>query len=212
MNRIVLTTPDIVYVFGWRDRHQDLVRSCPNTMSSLRIECKDKGIVIVGSRKLDSLLLRVYVNGKPAGEIRYAFILNGKAVITQDTTKVFVKDDKESMLSLWCSLMALFAYGDGEVQEQEEETERKPRPNGNKRPTKPTKRSTEAVTYIILRKGTTRKQGGHRGSHAKKQGVFSVRGHFRHYKSGKVVWIAEFVKGEGKEKPRTYMLGKKGDQ
>ena len=35
-------------------------------------------------------------------------------------------------------------------------------------------------------------------SHRSPEGVFSVRGHFRKYKSGKVIWIEEFLKGEEK--------------
>lgn len=33
------------------------------------------------------------------------------------------------------------------------------------------------------------------GHHRSPEGVFSVRGHFRRYQSGKVIWIDEFLKG-----------------
>lgn len=33
------------------------------------------------------------------------------------------------------------------------------------------------------------------GHHKSPEGIFSVRGHFRQYKSGKVVWIDEYLKG-----------------
>lgn len=33
------------------------------------------------------------------------------------------------------------------------------------------------------------------GSHRSPEGVFSVRGHFRHYQDGKVIWIDEYLKG-----------------
>ncbi len=33
------------------------------------------------------------------------------------------------------------------------------------------------------------------GSHRSPEGVFPVRGHFRRYKNGKVIWIDDFVKG-----------------
>lgn len=36
-------------------------------------------------------------------------------------------------------------------------------------------------------------------SHKSPEGVFSVRGHFRKYKSGKVIWIDEFLKGVDKD-------------
>lgn len=46
-----------------------------------------------------------------------------------------------------------------------------------------------------------------RGSHASPRGIFTVRGHYRHYKSGKVVWVAEYKKGTGKQKGKTYKIG-----
>ena len=33
------------------------------------------------------------------------------------------------------------------------------------------------------------------GTHRSPEGIFSVRGHFRKYKSGKIVWIDEYLKG-----------------
>lgn len=39
-------------------------------------------------------------------------------------------------------------------------------------------------------------------SHKSPEGVFSVRGHFRRYQSGKVIWIDEYLKGVEKEKQK----------
>lgn len=36
-------------------------------------------------------------------------------------------------------------------------------------------------------------------AHRSPEGIFSVRGHFRKYKSGKVIWIDEYLKGTEKE-------------
>ena len=36
-------------------------------------------------------------------------------------------------------------------------------------------------------------------AHKSPEGIFSVRGHFRKYKDGKIVWIDEFLKGVNKE-------------
>lgn len=35
-------------------------------------------------------------------------------------------------------------------------------------------------------------------THKSPEGIFSVRGHFRKYKSGKVIWIDEYLKGTDK--------------
>lgn len=38
------------------------------------------------------------------------------------------------------------------------------------------------------------------GTHRSPEGIFSVRGHFRRYKSGKVVWIDQYLKGLERER------------
>lgn len=40
------------------------------------------------------------------------------------------------------------------------------------------------------------------GSHRSPEGVFGVRGHFRRYKNGKVIWVDEYLKGTEKETPQ----------
>lgn len=63
-------------------------------------------------------------------------------------------------------------------------------------------------TYI-LRRGGVSLYVGRCGEHASPKGEFSVRGHYRHYKSGKIVWINEYRKGEGKRNGKKYCLSKK---
>ena len=46
------------------------------------------------------------------------------------------------------------------------------------------------------------------GSHNSPQGQFGVRGHYRHYKNGKTIWIASYTKGTGKKQTsKNYKLG-----
>jgi hypothetical protein len=208
MNRIILTDADVKYLFAWRDEHNDLIHRLPRPMDKLRIELKDPKLVIVGSRKDDRLMLHLYHAGRPIGDLEFILLYEGKAKVTKVTTKTLTQDDISSVLSLWCSLMAIFVYGDVDRKEddQEEQTEQKERKKSKSAQKKPYKKASDHVTYILL-KAPKSHTSSHKGSHAKKTGCFSVRGHFRHYKSGKVVWIAEFKKGTGKEKERTYKLG-----
>lgn len=46
-------------------------------------------------------------------------------------------------------------------------------------------------------------RGGH---HASPSYSFSVRGHYRHLKNGKVIWIKEHIKGNGKKKGHEYRI------
>ena len=39
-------------------------------------------------------------------------------------------------------------------------------------------------------------------NHRSPEGVFGVRGHFRKYKNGKIIWIDEYLKGTKNEKDK----------
>lgn len=69
-----------------------------------------------------------------------------------------------------------------------------------------TKPHTASTTYIIHSAGKQLTVVP-RGHHASPACSFTVRGHFRHYKSGKTVWIAEYRKGTGRSRGKTYKIG-----
>lgn len=89
------------------------------------------------------------------------------------------------------------------IRSEDEPAPRKAHTKGAK---KPYKRSSAQTTYII-RKVNGTLLAAPSGSHASPRGIFTVRGHYRHYKSGKVVWVAEYKKGTGKKKSKTYKVG-----
>ena len=67
------------------------------------------------------------------------------------------------------------------------------------------------LSTYILRQDNGVLVAAPKGSHASPKGTFTVRGHYRHYASGKVVWIAEYKKGTGKKKAKTYKIGRMED-
>lgn len=59
------------------------------------------------------------------------------------------------------------------------------------------------VTYIVTDVKPQEKPKGH---HSSPSYAFSVRGHYRHYKSGKTVWIAQHKRGVGEPVEHTYRI------
>lgn len=117
------------------------------------------------------------------------------------------KDGLQSVLTVYCSVMALMAYGRREAEPQDA-----PSSGQKQAPSKrPTKRKRKRITYI-LRSVNGALSAVPRGSHASPRGTFTVRGHYRHYKSGKVVWVSEYKKGTGKRKGKIYKIGKDGQE
>lgn len=89
-------------------------------------------------------------------------------------------------------------------------TEYKPvlEPKEVKKPIKKHRRShkTESnITYLFNRHYITNPSTTHR-KHKPCEYAFKVRGHYRHLKNGKKIWVREYTKGKGKAKERMYRL------
>ena len=206
MNKVLLREKDLQFLLQWRDEHKDLVRLGVAPMKAVKIICVDSGFTITGTREENKLRLTVNENGRGIGNLTFELLENGLCNLVRDTTKLS-QENRQAVLTVYCSVMALIVFGKFTVDVgQNTAREKESRPT---KPTKSHKRSQRSgVTYIL---GTTGNelQMMAKGSHRSPRGSFSVRGHYRHYKSGKVVWIAEYKKGSGRhQKGSTYKLKK----
>lgn len=209
MDKVILTVEDIERLLAWRDQHQAEVRSHPAPLKAVEIVMPHNGYRIKGIRDGQKLMLHLNQGGQQLGNCEFVHRADGLWASTKNRMKVS-GDDLQSVLTVYCSLMALMAYGRAEVGADEEPQDapaERPKSRGSKRPPrKPVKHTT-----YILRKVNGTLLAAPRGSHASPRGIFTVRGHFRRYKSGKVVWIAEYRKGDGKRKGKVYKMGGKND-
>lgn len=206
MNKVLLKEKDLQFLLQWRDEHKDLVRLGVAPMKAVKIICVDSGFTITGIREGKVLRLTVNENGRGIGNLTFEMLENGLCKLVKDTTKL-TQENQQAVLTVYCSVMALIVFGKFTMDAgQNAALEKESRPT---KPTKSHKRSQRnGVTYIL---GTTGNelQMMAKGSHRSPRGSFFVRGHYRHYKSGKVVWIDEYQKGTGKaERGKTYKLKK----
>lgn len=201
MDKIELSQEDITKLLDWRNAHKELVRQLPTPKKAVEIVFKHNGYRIKGIRKGKSLKLSISRGYESLGNAEFEIGVGN--VLKKKKGRYRVNEEGfQSVLTVYCSLMALMAYGtSGMTREMEADRTRKP--SGGSLAKKPRKR----VTYILKSVN-----GGlaavPTGSHSSPNGAFNVRGHYRHYKSGKVVWIEEYTKGAGKKKPKTYAIGK----
>lgn len=203
MDKVILTPDDIERLLSWRDQHQNEVRSHPAPLKAVEIVMPHNGYHIKGIRDGDRLRLHLSQNFTQLGNCEFVRRADGMWASAKNCMKV-EKDDLQSVLTVYCSLMALMAYG---TVEAEAPGDRR-KTAGHKRSKKPSRKQSRRTTYILrMVNGTL--TAAPRGSHASPGGIFTVRGHYRHYKSGKVVWISEYKKGTGKKKPKTYKVGGK---
>lgn len=206
MNKITLSINDIKFIFEWAKSHEALVRNYPVPVKNIKIICPYSGHTIVAIRNEATLEMLIKSGNESIG--KFLFSIKGEYLYREKgKLKKIKEDDLLSVISLYCNLMALMAYGEdtSEKDVKDIETLRNlPKKESRK---KKGKKQQQGVTYILKQCKDGRKIVP-KGSHASPQGSFTVRGHFRHYKSGKVVWVNEFMKGKGKVKDKKYKLRK----
>jgi hypothetical protein len=203
MDRVELSSADIERLLEWRDAHKEEVRTCPAPLRAVEIVCPESELRLKCIRDGDNVKFHVVQAGTNFGNIEFVVTEQGDIKIKKDKTSLS-RDDIASLVTGYFSLMALMVYGNGAKTESRPVELRTATTYHRKE--KPDKKKKKPTVYIL------RQSGGSvsvlpKGSHASPQGVFTVRGHFRHYKSGKVVWVQSFEKGTGKNKPKTYKLG-----
>jgi hypothetical protein len=211
MDKIILKVKDIEHLFGWRDGHKDLVRSGVFPLKAVRIEFIENNYSMTVICNAPHIEFHINVKGQSFGKFEFMHRGDGRCDLVKNKTKLG-HDDIESLLSVYYSAMAFMVYGSDDIElaagdedapdgaaVQEIEDKAAPKKSNS------AKKKHNGIIYLLRKKqGTTRSRSGR---HWKISGEFSVRGHFRHYKSGKTVWIAEYIKGAGKKKDKIYKVG-----
>ena len=211
MDKVIFKIKDVDALLAWRDNHPDLVRSLPMPLKALEFIFPESGWSFKAVREKEFITFHPALRGKPVGKMKLRVCPGGKlAMVKRDN--ILKGEDVETIITVYCSTMALMVYGIGSrvvettpsLVVSQKPTEARESISGNKKG----KDTRNGVTYILraTRDGVAAiPQGGH----ASPSREFSVRGHFRHYKSGKVVWVDEYRKGtdQKKKKSKRYHLG-----
>ena len=215
MNKLILSNDDIEFLLKWRDEHKNLVRMNMSPLNAIKIICQDSGYTITGIRGKSELSLNISRNGKSLGKLTYHLIEGGMFRLIKNKTKLS-EEDQQSCLTVYASAMALLLFGRSTVDFEQGEIRRTKQiaktPTKRKIKSAKTYNKTQPNITYILHRESSEPYISIRGSHRSPRGEFSVRGHFRHYKDGKVVWINQYIKGTGKPKSTTYKLKSKSSK
>lgn len=209
MDKLILTREDVEALIAWREEHKAEVRSHPASLRALEIVAPEVGWTLKGIRDGDSLRLHANQDGRSLGYCQFTRLPNGFWASTKNRMQTS-QEHLQSLLSIYCVVMAVMAYG-WQKPVEDDKPEEKPKRKTSQKAKKPTKPKTRKSITYILRRANGAVTVAPRGPRARPRGEFSVRGHYRHYRSGKVVWIAEYRKGTGKKKSKIYKMGGKKD-
>lgn len=205
MDKIFYTKEDMEFLLNWRDKHIDYVHQCVCPIRAIRIISKVNGIALTCVRDGDIIKINVSLNERPFGKLIAHTLPSGYYKVDDKTTKNLNMDEIQSIMTTYASTMALLAYGNEITRPAKQISRRTETNNPNSNKKKPKKSKSSGITYVLRRDSKTAAIMPH-GKHRSLQGTFNVRGHFRHYKDGKVVWIEEYSKGCGAKKSKTYKL------
>lgn len=203
MNKILLSTEDIEYILKWRDSHQDLVRhNLHFPFEAIKIICKDNGLTITVINKNNNTEMTITVNSHNIGKLYFTILSNGFFDLKKQKGNMSAENIQD-IVTCYASLMAYIVYNKDTVCETDNNTKSNNQ-NHNKHKTISNKKCKKnTITYILNR--SYNNTGTHK-HHKSPEGVFSVHGHYRKYKNGKIVWIKEYKKGEGKQYNKTYKI------
>ena len=198
MDKVLLTQDDVKVLFDWAKENKPLIHTMPMPLKAVEIAFAYFDLRIKGIREGRWLTLYAHKGYQRICKVVFEIRYDGMLIKRKGDT-VLARDSFNDILTCYCALMAYMVY------EKPELVKAEPRQVQQETSTKKRDKvySKNRVTYILKRRVIRPSLGGH---HASPKGIFTVRGHYRRYKTGKVVWIREYKKGEGKKKGKTYKM------
>ena len=207
MDKIILKKEDIDFLLQWRDEHKDYVRKALCPLKAVKILCVDSGFILTAVREGDVVSISVTNSGKSFGKLVFDIEENGMCFLKKDTSN-FSSENRQSVLTVYFSATAFLVFGNSDISLDVSEKVLG-KSNLSKKTRKRSKNNGHGFTYILHKDKKGVSKFKIQGSHSSPNCSFSVRGHFRHYKNGKVIWISEYRKGQGKNKDKSYKIGNK---
>lgn len=206
LDKILMSKEDLDNLFKWRDNHKEYVRNFKSTLK--------EGVIKIGDFHEQSFhdmgdhyLYVVYNKGKKIHEVEWdkaTKIGRTKFTLLEGVDEFEYNQD---IISLHASLMAYMEYYSDKKEyveiETVQETVVKERKYKKKYKRTPVKIERKVYKVNINKEATVRDKRRYERVMSK----WTVRGHWRHLKTGKKVWVRPHVKGSGKEiNPKDYKL------
>ena len=199
MDKIILSNNDVETLLLWRDQNKELIRRNAAPFKGILLQFPESFIDIKAYNDAGKITFYLFINGHKAGKITGQQLPGGFFKARKNTTKLS-NEDIQSIITVYSSLMALIVYHKPEPAAAAPRDQRQERP---KKAKSGQERRKNSVTYL-LKHSSSGPQLQRRGQHRSPASAFTVRGHYRHYKDGRAVWIKPYKKGTGGPQNKTY--------
>ena len=202
MVKIPLEIEQINALLRWRDEHKDLVRACVVPFPACEI-VGENGVKIRTQQNKDFPSVYSFtVSNTILHEIKGRFdymTMTGRVI---HGAPQLSHEDTQTAITVWATVMAYIVNFEPEIVKKDHdeagETENKPRSASPRKQKRPENR----VLYLNPTKYITESKNAVQRKYTPPSCAFSVRGHYRHLRSGKVVFVHPYEKNTGKDKDK----------
>ena len=209
MNIIELTKDELNTVMAWRDGNKDIVRNFKPFLVGGRIVIDNDislSFSVFPQRESYSISLKYYAKGtkmlsvevltSPFGFVKIADMRGTKAYKKASFTPAQKNELVQDIIGVFFAVNAYFLHRittDEEIPEKIAKTHT----TGENRAEYKRGRVVKHLNTIYTIRGKNA-ASEHKGSRVRHCEAWEVVGHYRHYKNGKVVYIAPYYKGKNK--------------
>lgn len=202
MVKIPLSVEQINALLKWRDEHKELVRACVVPFPECEIISENGMKIRVRKSDVFPTIYNFIMSDTIQHEIvgRFEYMTMTGAV--HHGAPRLHENDVQSAITVWATVMAYIVNFEPHFVE-------KPKANVEPKDTEPRsasprkqKRAENSVLYLNPIKFIGESKNASQRKYTPPSCAFSVRGHYRHLKSGKVVYVHPYEKNTGKEKDK----------
>lgn len=202
MVKIPLSVEQINALLKWRDEHKELVRACVVPFPECEIisenEMKIRARRVEEHPNVYSFMMSDTIQHEIVGRFEY---MTMTGAVHHGAPRLH-ENDVQSAITVWATVMAYIVNFEPHFVE-------KPKANAEAKGTEPRstsphkqKRAENSVLYLNPIKFIGESKNAPQRKYKPPSCAFSVRGHYRHLKSGKVVYVHPYEKNTGKEKDK----------
>lgn len=198
MIKIYLKAQQINNLLHWRDENKDLVRECVIPFPDCEIISKENGVKIRTKQRY--AFANVYdftISDTIEYEVKGRFSYSTLSGNVTHGVPELSEEDVQTAITVWATLMAYIVNFNPEIIKAEKETAEEKEQKEKKE--KPKNIKDNRITYLNRTVRITTRHFKHK--YTEPTHSFSVRGHYRHLKSGKIVYVHPHEKYTYKNKP-----------
>lgn len=208
--KIPLTGEQVEKLLAWRDQHNDLVRAAVIPFPECSIISENGMKIRAEYGGIDGFYMFT-VTDCNARSVKGKFIFDLESMKVFHESPKLSQEETQTTITIWATVSAYILNFQPELIEADQ---KEPKSNGasvHKAIGKAANKAADRVLYLKPITFTHEHENATKRKYTPCENTFSVRGHYRHYKSGKVVYVHPYEKNTGKEKDKRNKVLKIGE-